>query len=52
MTLDQASAFRPGSRVVYFEVDLDRVWDTVKEDLPQLVRNLEEIIKTEETDKP
>lgn len=25
----------------YFDVDLDRVWDTVKEDLPQLISQLE-----------
>ena len=30
----------------YFDVDLDRVWDTVKEDLPPLVAGLEKIIST------
>lgn len=35
----------------YFDVDLDRVWDTVRDDLPELVRTLEEIIKAEKGDK-
>ena len=29
----------------YFDIDLDRVWDTVKDDLPQLVASLEKISK-------
>ena len=29
----------------YFDVDLDRVWDTVKDDLPPLVASLEKISK-------
>ncbi len=28
----------------YFDVDLDRVWDTVQQDLPDLVRNLEPLV--------
>ncbi|MBI2083963.1 MAG: DUF86 domain-containing protein [Deltaproteobacteria bacterium] len=27
----------------YFDIDLERLWDTVKEDLPPLVKQLEEI---------
>ena len=27
----------------YFDIDLDRVWDTVKDDLPPLVASLEKI---------
>jgi len=34
----------------YFDVDLDRVWDTVKEDLPALIRSLEKTIKSEKAD--
>ena len=30
----------------YFDIDLDRVWDTVKDDLPPLIRQLELIIRT------
>lgn len=29
----------------YFDIDLDRVWDTVKDDLPPLVAGLEKISK-------
>jgi uncharacterized protein with HEPN domain len=29
----------------YYEIDLDRVWDTVTEDLPPLKKCLEEILK-------
>jgi uncharacterized protein with HEPN domain len=29
---------------VYFEIDLDRVWDTVTEDLPPLIAELEKIL--------
>jgi uncharacterized protein with HEPN domain len=32
----------------YFDIDLDRVWDTVTEDLPPLVTALEEVLYTEE----
>ena len=28
----------------YFDVDLDRVWDTVNDDLPPLIRELEKIV--------
>lgn len=27
----------------YFDVDLDRVWDTVRDDLPQLIGQLEKV---------
>ena len=30
---------------VYFEIDYEIVWNTVKEDLPQLIEQLEEILK-------
>ena len=29
---------------VYFDIDLDRVWDTVTDDLPPLVASLEKVI--------
>jgi len=32
----------------YFEVDLDKVWDTVREDLPPLIASLEMIVPPEE----
>jgi len=32
----------------YFDVNLDIVWDTVEEDLPPLVADLEKIIPPEE----
>ena len=32
----------------YFDVDLDRVWDTVQQDLPDLVRNLEPLVSKSE----
>jgi uncharacterized protein with HEPN domain len=32
----------------YFDIDLDRVWDTVTEDLPPLIATLEAIISVEE----
>ena len=32
----------------YFGVDLDAVWDTVKEDIPELKEKIENIIKIEE----
>ena len=28
----------------YFDIDLDRVWDTVKDDLPPLIARLERIV--------
>ncbi len=31
----------------YFDIDLDRVWDTVVDDLPPLIRSLEEILQQE-----
>jgi uncharacterized protein with HEPN domain len=33
---------------VYFDIDLDRVWDTVTDDLPPLISALEKIIVSEE----
>jgi uncharacterized protein with HEPN domain len=33
---------------VYFDVDLDRVWDTITDDLPPLITVLEKIISSEE----
>lgn len=32
---------------VYFDIDLDRVWDTVEQDLPPLIASLEEILNAE-----
>ena len=29
---------------VYFDIDLDRVWDTVTDDLPPLIASLEKVI--------
>ena len=29
----------------YFDIDLDRVWDTVTDDLPPLITSLERIVK-------
>ena len=29
---------------VYFDIDLDRVWDTLLEDLPKLTADLERVI--------
>jgi uncharacterized protein with HEPN domain len=29
---------------VYFDIDLDRVWDTVTDDLPSLIASLEKVI--------
>ena len=34
---------------VYFDIDLDRVWDTVTDDLPPLISALEKIVGHEET---
>lgn len=33
---------------VYFDIDLDRVWDTVTDDLPPLISALEKIVASEE----
>jgi uncharacterized protein with HEPN domain len=33
---------------VYFGIDLDRVWDTVKGDLPSLITDLKKIMASEE----
>ena len=32
---------------VYFDIDLDRVWDTISDDLPPLIIMLEEIVSKE-----
>jgi len=32
---------------VYFDIDLDRVWDTITDDLPPLIASLEKIISQE-----
>jgi uncharacterized protein with HEPN domain len=32
---------------VYFDIDLERVWDTVTDDLPPLISSLEKIIHIE-----
>lgn len=32
----------------YFDIDLDRVWDTVTDDLPPLISKLEKIVQTRE----
>ena len=33
----------------YFDIDLDRVWDTINDDLPPLINALESILQQEET---
>jgi uncharacterized protein with HEPN domain len=33
---------------VYFDIDLDRVWDTIVDDLPPLIENLENQISRED----
>jgi len=33
---------------VYFDIDLDRVWDTITDDLPPVIKVLERIIQKEE----
>ena len=33
----------------YFDIDLDRVWDTVTDDLPPLRAELEKVISQEES---
>lgn len=35
---------------VYFDIDLDRVWDTITDDLPPLIAALEEAILMESKD--
>ena len=35
----------------YFDVDLDRVWDTIMTDLPPLITDLEKIVLSEDLDK-
>jgi uncharacterized protein with HEPN domain len=32
----------------YFDVDLDRVWDTITDDLPPLIASLEEVLAKED----
>lgn len=32
----------------YFDVDLDRVWDTVQDDLPPLVAQFKEILPADD----
>ncbi len=34
----------------YFDIDYDRVWDTVIDDLPSLISTLEEIVRKEKRD--
>lgn len=33
---------------VYFDIDLDRVWDTITDDLPALMKQLESVLKAVE----
>ena len=33
---------------VYFDIDLDRVWDTITDDLPPLIASLEKIVLQED----
>ena len=33
----------------YFDIDLDRVWDTITDDLPPLVAELEKIVPSEDS---
>ena len=51
----------PWSRIVgmrnrlvqgYFNVNLERVWETVKKDIPRLIRQLEPLIPLESTETP
>ena len=51
----------PWSRIVgmrnrlvrgYFNVNLERVWETVKKDIPRLIRQLEPLIPPESTESP
>lgn len=34
---------------VYFDIDLDRVWDTITDDLPPVIATLEKIVQKEES---
>jgi uncharacterized protein with HEPN domain len=36
----------------YYDVDLDRVWDTVLEDLPSLIQELGSIVRTDKRSAP
>lgn len=36
---------------VYFDIDLDRVWDTITDDLPKLLVDLEKIIAREQKNR-
>ena len=36
---------------VYFDIDLDRVWDTLTDDLPKLIAELEQVIQKEQGSK-
>ena len=51
----------PWSRIVamrnrlvhgYFNVNLERVWETVKKEIPRLIRQLEPLIPPESTESP
>lgn len=33
---------------VYFDIDLDRVWDTITDDLPSLIKQLESVLAAAE----
>jgi len=35
---------------VYFDIDLDRVWDTITDDLPQLVTSLQKMVPQDDKD--
>jgi len=35
----------------YFDIDLDRVWDTIVDDIPSLIDTLEKLISSEELPK-
>jgi uncharacterized protein with HEPN domain len=37
---------------VYFDIDLDRVWDTITDDLPPVIATLEKIVQKEEKLSP
>jgi uncharacterized protein with HEPN domain len=37
---------------VYFDIDLDRVWDTITDDLPPVIAALEKIVQKEEKASP
>jgi uncharacterized protein with HEPN domain len=36
---------------VYFDIDLDRVWDTITDDLPPVIAVLERIVQKEDKDR-